>query len=273
MSKRFVVQVDADQFDRLARPTQPLAGVGELIWNALDAEAESVAVIIGRTELGGVDEVVIRDDGHGMSNADALRDFKRLGGSWKKTRPLSKNGKRSLHGKEGAGRFRAFAIGSAVEWTSIADGGHGELQRTVVTGSMDSSEFIVSDPEELATGSLGTTVRITRPREHAHRLLGDSASLLLVVQFAVYLVKYPGLSVTFDGHVLDPTTIIERETEVALDSALGGDHGAPVLRIMEWKPEANAINPSLLLCDENGVALHEVTERIESPPGIPYTRI
>jgi hypothetical protein len=32
--ERFVVNVDADQFDRLARPTRPLAGAAELIWNA-----------------------------------------------------------------------------------------------------------------------------------------------------------------------------------------------------------------------------------------------
>lgn len=271
MSERFVVQVDADQFDRLARPTQPLAGVAELIWNSLDAEAEMVTVTIGRTELDAVAAVVIADDGHGMTHADALRDFKRLGGSWKKLRATSKTGKRSLHGKEGAGRFRAFAIGSTVEWTSIAERGDGKLERTVVTGTMDSSEFVVSDPEELATGSSGMVVRITRPREHANRLLGDAAAMQLVAKFAVYLVKYPSLHVTYDGHVLDPSTIIERETEVTLDAALGGDRGAPVLRIMEWKPEAKGISPSLVLCDENGVALHEITDQIESPPGISYT--
>jgi hypothetical protein len=55
------------------------------------------------------------------------------------------------------------------------------------------------------------------------------------------------------------------------DPALGGPHGAPVLRIMEWRPEAKSIAPSLVLCDQNGVALHEITDRIESPPDIPYT--
>jgi hypothetical protein len=270
VSERFVVQVDADQFDRLAHPSQPLTGVAELIWNALDAEADKVRVVIGRTELDGVDEVVITDDGHGMTNAEALRDFKRLGGSWKKACLLSKSGKRSLHGKEGAGRFRAFAIGSTVEWTSVADRDHGTLERTVVTGSMDSSEFTVSDAEELTTGEPGTTVRIARPREYAHRLLGEDAPMQLVARFAVYLVKYPGLTITYDGQALDPATIIERQTEVTLDG-LGGDYGAPILRLVEWRLEARAIIPSLLLCDENGVALHEITEQIEIPPGIRYT--
>jgi Histidine kinase-, DNA gyrase B-, and HSP90-like ATPase len=269
--ERFVVQVDADQFDRLARPTLPVAGVAELIWNALDAEAEAVSVSIGRTELDAVDVVTVTDSGHGMSHDDALRDFKRLGGSWKKLRAESKNGKRTLHGKEGAGRFRAFAIGSTVEWSSVARRVGGALERTRITGSMDSSEFAVSGPEALATGTPGTEVQITRPRQHANKLLGDDAVPWLVTRFAVYLVKYPGITVTYEGTALDPATIVAREKDVELDAQLGGAHGAPALHIMEWKADAKAITPSLVLCDENGVALHEITGNIEHPPDLPYT--
>jgi hypothetical protein len=269
--ERFVVQVDADQFDRLARPTRPVAGAAELIWNALDAEADTIGVSIDRTELDAVDAVTVTDDGHGMTHEDALEDFRRLGGSWKKLRRESKTGKRPLHGKEGSGRFRAFAIGSMVEWTSIARRPDGNLERTHIIGSMDSSEFAVSDPEPLASGTPGTEVRITRPREHANRLLGENAVPWLVTQFAVYLVKYPGITVTYEGTTLDPATIVARDTEIPLDAHLGGDHGAPVLRIMEWTSDARTITPTLVLCDENGVALHEVTDQIDSPPELPYT--
>lgn len=272
MPERFPVQVDADQFDRLARPTQPVAGVAELIWNALDAEADVVSVTIDRAELDAVDAVTVTDDGHGMTHDDALRDFRRWGGSWKKLRTLSRNGHRTLHGKEGGGRFRAFAIGSTVEWSSVSRRIDGVLERTRVTGSMDSSEFVVGDPEVLATGEQGTQVRISRPREHANRMLGEGAVPWLVTRFAVNLLKYPGINITYDGTVLDPATIIERETEVSLDPALGGKHGAPVLRLLEWKAEAHkAITPSLLLCDQNGIGLHEITGQIEKHPGIAYT--
>ena len=271
MSERFVVQVDVDQFDRLARPTQPLAGIAELIWNALDAEAEVITVSIGRTDLEGVETVQLADDGHGMTHDEAVRDFRKLGGSWKKMSPSSKNGKRPLHGKEGAGRFRAFAVGATVEWSSIAETFDGSLQRTIVTGTLDSSEFTVSDPEPIASGNAGTVVRITRPREHAHRLLADAAQQWLVTRFAVYLIKFPSVTVTFDGTPLDPMTILEDQREIPLDEALGGDHGTPVLRFLQWKLEAKTIEPSLVLCDGDGVALHEITDRIESAPGVRYT--
>ena len=134
MAERFVVQVDADQFDRLARPTRPLAGAAELIWNALDAEADTITVAIDRTELDAVDAVTVRDDGHGMTHEDALRDFKRLGGSWKKLRPQSKNGKRSLHGKEqtlvpvvGYANRRRMKSRSPDYWDHAVDDALGDL--------------------------------------------------------------------------------------------------------------------------------------------------
>lgn len=274
MSARFKVEVDADQFDRLARPSQPLAAVAELVWNSLDAEAQVVTVSIGRTDLGAVETVVVTDDGHGMTNEESIRDFHKLGGSWKKAgtsgRRLSKHGKRSLHGSDGEGRFRSFALGRTAEWSTVAEGSEGLLERTLITGSMDDSEFVVSDAENLASGSAGTRVQTTRPREYVNRLLGEQASTWLITRFAVYLVKYPDVAVTYDGARLEPSSILDRQTDVDLDESVGGEHGTPHLRILEWTAAASAIRPSLVLCDENGVALHEVTD-IEAAAGIRFT--
>lgn len=40
---------------------------------------------------------------------------------------------------------------------------------------------------------------------------------------------------------------------------------------MEWTADARTITPSLVLCDENGVALHEITDQIDSPAELHYT--
>jgi hypothetical protein len=99
MTSTFAVQVDTDQFDRLARPTQPVQGVAELIWNAVDAEAETVAVTFRQSDLGAIKEVIVEDTGHGMTHDEVLRDFQHLGGSWKLRQATPKNGRRTLHGK------------------------------------------------------------------------------------------------------------------------------------------------------------------------------
>jgi hypothetical protein len=271
MSQRFVVQVDADQFNSLARPTQPVAGITELLWNSLDAEADILTVTIARGELDGVDTVTIDDNGHGMTHSDALRDFRFLGGSWKRTRSLSKNGKRPLHGKAGAGRFRAFAIGASVEWSSVATEHDGNLYRTAIQGSLDNSEFTVSDPQLLATGSVGTRVVITRPQEYAHRLLSDTAPTHVLIQLAVYLVKYPQIAITYDGALLDPKAILARETVIDLDPVLGGKAGTPTLRILEWSPDAKTIKPSIVVCDDHDIALAEITDGVDTRSDIAYT--
>jgi hypothetical protein len=71
--------------------------------------------------------------------------------------------------------------------------------------------------------------------------------------------------------VVDPHAILDRETEVPLDPALGGAEGAPGLRIMEWKPEAKSIKPSMILCASEGVVLREITEDMDTRTGIPFT--
>jgi hypothetical protein len=269
--KRFAVQLNADQFDRLARPTLPVAGVAEMIWNALDAEADEVFVAIERTELDAVAAVSVSDNGHGMDHRDAEEGFAELGGSWKKDREKSRNDLRALHGREGAGRFRAFAIGRNVEWVSTVRGADGRLERTRITGSMDNSEFMVSDSEEVDSGDPGTEVVITRPREMVGRLLSDVAVPWLISQLAVYLLKYPEVKVHYDGTVMDPTTIILNEIEMDLDAPAGAAGSSPSLKIIEWHPSAKGIRPSMVLCGPEGTALEELTEGIEAPPDLRYT--
>jgi len=174
-----------------------------------------------------------------MTHAESIRDFRRLGGSWKKNHTTSKNDKRALHGKEGAGRFRAFAIGASVEWRTIAVDVDGKLYRTVITGSLDNSEFTVSEREELSIGTPGTVVSISRPREYANRLLAEDAPTRLVIQMAIYLVKYPHIRITYDGKVLDPSAILASETMIELDPALRAVERHRIRTIVDrgWKVE------------------------------------
>jgi Histidine kinase-, DNA gyrase B-, and HSP90-like ATPase len=259
--ERFQVEVDVDQFEELCRPSQPLAAVAELIWNSLDAEADTVDVVITQTPMGAVEALRVVDNGHGMTNNDALRDFRKLGGSWKRGRKRSKNNLRMLHGQKGQGRFRAFALGLNAEWSSVAEGMSG-LERTVISGSLMDSEFTISDPERLATGSPGTIVTITGPRDTSGALLGPDGRHWLIIRLAAYLATYPQITVTYNRQPLDLDSILKRKVEIPLDPSLGGHHGAPVVRIMEWGPEIVSHRSSLILCDENGIALHEITDAI-----------
>jgi DNA mismatch repair ATPase MutL len=50
------------------------------VWNAVDAEATRVSVEFVLNPLGGIQEIVIRDNGTGISHTNAGRDFGNLVG-------------------------------------------------------------------------------------------------------------------------------------------------------------------------------------------------
>ena len=273
MGKKFAVKLHADQFDRLARPSQPVAAITELIWNGLDAEADRVEVSIQRTESESVESVTVRDFGHGMNSQEIDRDFVQVGGSWKRLHPMSKNRKRLMHGRSGEGRFRAFAIGHTVLWETVAEAVTGGMYRLTVRGRVGSGEFEVSDPVPIPEGTPGTVVRITEPREYVNRLTSDAAPIELLVAFTVFLLKHPNIIISYDGYMLDPNSLIARQVDVLLnDLELKGENcEPPTVRIIEWNQHGSKIKPSLLLCTTDGHVLHETSDYLVVRKDLPYT--
>jgi HSP90 family molecular chaperone len=113
---RVSVEVQNDHLEKLAAAKRPILAIAELIWNALDADAKLVTVQLERNGLDGIDLIRVRDDGHGIAHDEALTVFKKLGGSWKRQEHRSKGDRRILHGKDGQGRYKAFALGDSVNW-------------------------------------------------------------------------------------------------------------------------------------------------------------
>jgi hypothetical protein len=64
------VEVQGDHLERLAR-REPSSALAELIWNALDADATNVSVEFPRNGSGGVERVIVSDDGHGIGGYGA----------------------------------------------------------------------------------------------------------------------------------------------------------------------------------------------------------
>ncbi len=259
MSRLIHVSVENDHLESLARPSRSLAGVAEMVWNALDAESDSVRVRVHETALGAVETVEIIDNGHGMTAEVASNEFAHLGGSWKLHTNKSKNGERLLHGKRGQGRWRAFSIGSDVRWTTVA-AANGDREKTTITGSRSAlTEFEVGDPE--TTGDeVGTTVTIENvDPEPTAELLSDSAADNLTATLALYLERYPNVAVEFRGETLDPAELQAHRAEYEIGA---DEHGLAKLTVIEWTKH---FPRELLLCDENGIALQKEPPNIQAP--------
>jgi DNA topoisomerase VI subunit B len=109
----YSVEIQPDFLEKQTK-AHPIAAVAELIWNGLDADATAVTVDLEDDHLGGLRRIIVTDNGHGIPHADAPILFRNLGGSWKRHGAHTKLRNRLLHGQEGRGRFKAFALGGVV---------------------------------------------------------------------------------------------------------------------------------------------------------------
>lgn len=262
MSRTVTVKVQPDHLEKLARCSAPVA-VSELIWNALDADATRVEVCLHRGALGAIEEIRVEDDGHGIPHESAGDLFASLGGSWKR-RGRTQGIGRALHGKDGKGRFRAFALGETVEWqTRWRDDGGAVLGYAVQGSRGRLSRFTVDDPEPSDDGS-GTSVVVTGVREHLGSIEGADAIQRVAQEFAPYLLQYPNVELVYDATRIQLNDLDARQTTLDLEPVkVGEGHFAEAsLLVVEW---SSATERGLYLCDADGIALASMAPGIRAP--------
>ncbi len=98
---------------------RPAIALGELVKNSFDADASICRIEFGK------DEIIIADDGHGMSEHDFRNIWMRIGTTHKVDEGVSKLLKRPLTGSKGIGRLSAqfLAHEMILESTSAEDTG------------------------------------------------------------------------------------------------------------------------------------------------------
>ena len=256
------LDIQEDFAEKLAasRPVQALA---ELVWNGFDAEATVVKITAEAGELR-LRSITVQDNGHGMSPSQVSRFFGFLGGSWKKADPLSKHGKRRLHGKEGRGRLRALAIGRVAEWTITGADEKGDLYTFIVTLIRDDLRHArVSVPIAAKAGErAGVRVQISE-LDKEWRLDVPGVAQEFAELFALYLTEYSDVSLFVDGQKISPSSaIVRRETYQLPPIGVGPEKFAASLDIIEWKQTTDRM---LYLCDEGGLPLQRVPPTIQAP--------
>lgn len=233
---KLTLQAGDDLVERLAHEGDPARAVVELIWNAIDAEALRVAVGLPRDASDAITKVVVSDDGHGISLDEVESTFGRIGGSWKLFATKTKNGKRGLHGKQGAGRLRAFALGSDVEWLSHSFDTAGVLHQVRITGSTARRQTFEWESGFAASVSTGT---VTTAWNRAQRSLGplepSNALPVILAHFAPVLLSDDQLEITYAGKALNPSDAIRSQTESTITFGTGATIHQASLRIIEWQ--------------------------------------
>jgi hypothetical protein len=250
---RIAIEAKRDFLERLSSTT-PIKAVAELIWNGLDANAGQVSVRLEVNPLDGLETIRVTDTGFGINHDHVQALFGGLGDSWKKQKVRQAG--RALHGKNGQGRFKAFALGNRVEWNTVYDSPTGRMRYQVFGRAEALTDLEYSDPTPAAGDPTGTEVVVSGIQKSLGSLQRDNARQELAKLFAVYLSQYPDLRLDYDGVRVDPTELQSGRKDFLLDeiTLTDGRTAQAMVSIIEWQMKADRV---LHLCDADGVSLHE----------------
>lgn len=257
----------AVQEDFLARQTKakPIPALAELIWNALDADATKVDVEFAHDDLaGGLSTIAIYDNGDGFPRSDAKALFGNLGGSWKRASRRTNREKRMIHGQEGRGRYKAFALGSAVDWKVVYRDGNEPRAFEINLLDANLGDVAITSDEAAPGPNTGVVVKITELRRDFRGLDSAEGIQELTEIFALYLMNYRNVSITIAGKRLDPEAAVasQHRTDLPSIEAPDGKFHHANLQIIEWKAETKRV---LYLCSEEGFPLDQFETRFHVP--------
>jgi hypothetical protein len=256
----YTVEIQPDFLERQAK-AQPIAAVAELIWNGLDADATAITVDLEDDNLGGLSRIIVTDNGHGIPYAEAPTLFGNLGGSWKKHGAHTKIHKRQLHGQEGRGRFKAFALGSVVDWTSTYARDDKLFRYEITILDRDIRRVRIGDEAPVnGEASPGVTVVVSELKRNFVSLRPENSVQEFSEIFAIYLKNYRDVAIIIGGERIDPAMAIAKTWElslVAIEDEDGNVYPA-ALEVIEWRRQTKR---ALYLCNEQGFPLSQLETR------------
>lgn len=183
------------------------AVMSELVANAWDADADSVAININTDDQ----TILIRDDGHGMSEADINAKFLKVGYRRRQEDPAITRKGRHVMGRKGIGKLSTFSIAERVEvHTTVRTSGAAERSalRMTTEGIKDAIENSGGDyePEELpfqvVDFDLGTRLVLSKLRRRVTAGTATALRRRLARRFSI-IGAQTGFEVTIDGSPVD----------------------------------------------------------------------
>jgi hypothetical protein len=165
--------------------------------------------------------------------------------------------KRILHGKLRQGRFRVFSLCERAEWDSfyLANGSLREFR--IIGTSQNKRQFTLTDEKPSSRDGTGTVATLSNIVQQRASLDPERAVPELNKLPALYLKQYPQVRISYDGALIDPSSLEERRTDYNLPefTTEDGNTYKAQLTIIEWNIE---IERALYLCSENGFTLREM---------------
>ena len=129
----------------------------------------------------------------------------------------TKTKNRMLHGYEGRGRFKVFALGRVADWRVTYRTDTDDLRSYDITMFEDNiREVRITDAEDVAAGESGVEIEVSELHREFRSLEPDNAVQELAEIFALYLKDYRDVSIFYEGQRVDPGAVIAATQIVSL---------------------------------------------------------
>lgn len=148
--KKLVLEVHGRIIDSLGIQMyqSPVAAIAELIANAWDADATVVDVALPN-ELDERAEIVIKDNGTGMTFADCQTHYLKIGRNRRVDEGNTTTGGRPCLGRKGIGKFAGFGIADMIEIDTISGQTGEHTAFCLDLNKLRTAEFVSTQPQEV----------------------------------------------------------------------------------------------------------------------------
>ena len=271
MANTLSIKMSKEHIDRNSAAT-PKEAIKELIWNACDADATKIDVTLIKNHQFGeaIEEIVVKDNGHGMA-FEELEDLLGYYGRSNKTYSENSPSGRRYHGKQGHGRYKSFSIGTFIKWESIYSGVDDKKYKfTVNFNSNDKMNCPYSEKVQVSdTAQTGMVVTITGIMESISPL-GDVDKMRqeIVSSFAAYLLAYTDIEIRYDDTKMNPNDYIQERSDTVLNALPEGqsETKTSIANLILWKSGVGKEYHKLFICGKDGVTYDAIAIPNKSNP-------
>ncbi|MBA2938425.1 ATP-binding protein [Paenibacillus sp. CGMCC 1.16610] len=242
------IQISSKGIEKTLRKFDYLQAISEYIWNGFDAQATVVDVKLHLNVLGGVDYIVISDNGYGIDRRELERKFTPFFESEKQIDPEKRTRTTSaMHGKNGIGRLTFHRFASDATWKTTYTDGLLKNTYTIQIGANHLDDYKVSSIK-LTDGEPGTSVTF-------HNIVQDfileHLSAYLCKEFGWFLELHADkdFDLRLDGQSLDYSSLIgEKE---CFDLVHAGSQTAFQVKFIRWQDRINHEYSKLYFIDSH----------------------
>jgi hypothetical protein len=197
--------------------------IGELVSNAWDADASNVSITIPTTPMVVGAEIIIQDDGYGMSDADVQNAYLVIGRDRRKEvndAPTSKG--RKVMGRKGIGKFSAFGIASEIEIETVKAGAATRFVLRYKDFEQEESTRTLKIPAEEPTGCIaqGTRIVLRGFTKYQTRAIDIQSLRRGIARRFSIIGEEQGFSVSINEEIISPE---ERDLTRLLDKDFNGN--------------------------------------------------